>query len=172
MLTVAPLAKLVPVSVIVVPPAVEPDEGVTLPIVGGGSATYVKAEASVLDRPSTVTVTSAAPAARAAVVAWIVVLLTNFTLVAGAPPTVTVAPSAKLAPLMVTRGAAGRRARRRRDAEDGGTHPHGGTCRPARGLGAPAGRQRQTSQHEAGQCTAKRHSRAGAPSHEAHITYR
>ena len=101
-LTVAPLAKLVPVSVIVVPPAVEPDAGEMLPMVGGGSATNVKAEARVLDRPSIVTVTSAAPAARAPVVAWIVVLLTNFTLVAGTPPIVTVAPSAKLAPLTVT----------------------------------------------------------------------
>jgi len=37
--TVAPLAKFVPVRVTVVPPAVEPDEGEMPLMVGGGSAT-------------------------------------------------------------------------------------------------------------------------------------
>ena len=55
----------------------------------------------MLDRPSTVTVTSAGPAARAAVVAFRLALETNWTLVAATPPTVTVAPAAKLAPPMV-----------------------------------------------------------------------
>ncbi len=39
MVTVAPLAKLVPASVTVVPPAVEPEAGEMLLMVGGGSAT-------------------------------------------------------------------------------------------------------------------------------------
>ena len=39
MVTVAPLAKLVPVSVTVVPPAVEPEDGEMPLMVGGGSAT-------------------------------------------------------------------------------------------------------------------------------------
>ena len=56
----------------------------------------------MLDRPSTVTVTSAAPAARAPVVAWMLVLLTNVTVVAATPPMVTAAPAEKLAPLMAT----------------------------------------------------------------------
>ena len=39
MVTVAPLAKLVPVSVTVVPPAVEPEEGEMPLMVGGSSVT-------------------------------------------------------------------------------------------------------------------------------------
>ena len=49
-----------------------------------------------------VTVTVAAPALPAGVVAVIVVLFATTTLVAGVPPNVTVAPEAKFAPVMVT----------------------------------------------------------------------
>ena len=49
-----------------------------------------------------VTTTFTAPAACAGVVAVIVVLLTTTTLVAAVPPNVTVAPDAKLVPLIVT----------------------------------------------------------------------
>jgi hypothetical protein len=52
--------------------------------------------------PLTVTVTVTAPAACAGVVAVILVLLTTTTFVAAVPPNVTVAPVAKLVPLIVT----------------------------------------------------------------------
>ena len=50
----------------------------------------------------TVTVTVAAPALPAGVVAVIWVLLTTTTFVAAAPPNVTVGPAAKFVPVMVT----------------------------------------------------------------------
>jgi hypothetical protein len=49
-----------------------------------------------------VTVTVAAPVLPAGVVAVMVVLFTTVTLVAAVPPIVTVAPVAKLVPVMVT----------------------------------------------------------------------
>jgi hypothetical protein len=49
-----------------------------------------------------VTVTVTAPALPAGVVAVIVVLFTTPTLVAAAPPNVTVAPAAKFVPVIVT----------------------------------------------------------------------
>ena len=52
--------------------------------------------------PLTVTVTVAAPALPAGVVAVICVALTTTTLVAAALPNVTVAPAAKFAPVIVT----------------------------------------------------------------------
>jgi len=52
--------------------------------------------------PRFVTVTVTAPALPAGVVAVICVPLTTTTLVAAAPPNVTVAPAAKLVPVMVT----------------------------------------------------------------------
>jgi hypothetical protein len=52
--------------------------------------------------PFTVTVTVAAPAVPAGVVAVMLVPLTTTTLVAAALPKVTVAPEAKLVPVMVT----------------------------------------------------------------------
>ena len=50
----------------------------------------------------TVTVTVTAPALPAGVVAVICVALTTTTLVAAAPPNITVAPAAKFAPVIVT----------------------------------------------------------------------
>lgn len=52
--------------------------------------------------PGFVTVTVTAPAACAGVVAVMLVLLTTTTLVAAVPPNVTVAPAAKLVPVIVT----------------------------------------------------------------------
>ena len=52
--------------------------------------------------PLTVTVTVTAPAVPAGVVAVMVVLFTTVTLVAAAEPKVTVAPEAKLVPVIVT----------------------------------------------------------------------
>jgi hypothetical protein len=52
--------------------------------------------------PLTVTVTVAAPALPAGVVAVSVVLFTTFTLVAAVPPNVTVAPVTKFVPVIVT----------------------------------------------------------------------
>ena len=52
--------------------------------------------------PLAVTVTVAAPALPAGVVAVIVVLFTTTTLVAAVPPIVTVAPAAKFVPVIVT----------------------------------------------------------------------
>ena len=52
--------------------------------------------------PLTVTVTVAAPAVPAGVVAVMVVLLTTVTFVAAAEPKLTVAPEAKLVPVIVT----------------------------------------------------------------------
>ena len=52
--------------------------------------------------PFTITVTEAAPALPAGVVAVMLVLFTTTTLVAAALPNVTVAPAAKFVPVMVT----------------------------------------------------------------------
>ena len=98
--TVAPEAKLVPVMVTEVPPAVEPLLGLTLVTVG--VTTYVNPPVRLPLCPDCVTVTLTAPALLAGVVAVMVVLLTTVTLVAGAVPNVTVAPEAKLVPVMVT----------------------------------------------------------------------
>jgi hypothetical protein len=86
--------------VIPVPPSIDPEAGATLVTVGG--ATNVKAFVRVpVCASGFVTVTSTAPAACAGVEAVIVVALLTFTLVGAAPPTVTVAPAANPAPVMV-----------------------------------------------------------------------
>jgi len=95
------LAKLVPLIVIVVPPAVGPLVGLTLEIVGTGTSVYVKAPGAVAVPPGVVTATSFAPAVPAGVTAVIEVALTTTTLVAAAPPTVTVVAPVKLVPVMV-----------------------------------------------------------------------
>jgi hypothetical protein len=97
--TTAPNAKFVPVIVIGVPPAIEPLFGLTAVTVGG--AMYVKTAAVALVCPDAVTVTLAAPAGCADVVAVIDVALTTITPVAGDPPTSTVAPPVKFVPLIV-----------------------------------------------------------------------
>src|SRR2546422_68220 len=99
--TVAPDWKLVPVSVTLAPPRVEPLAGVTELAAGG--ATYVNRSPgfAALDCPLTVTMTSATPAGCAGVVALICVALTTLTPVAALPPTVTVAVASKLVPVMV-----------------------------------------------------------------------
>jgi hypothetical protein len=97
--TVAPAAKLVPVIVTPVPPAVGPLVGLTLLTVG--AITYVYPFARLPLCPLTVTVIVTAPVLPAGVVAVIVVALTTTTLVAEAAPNVTVAPVAKLVPVIV-----------------------------------------------------------------------
>src|SRR3989442_1757360 len=101
--TVAVVSKFVPLIVIAMPPAVEPDVGLTPVTVGAGGATYVNWSAALvaLDWPPTVTTTSAAPATCAGVVALSCVALTKLTPVATAPPTVTVAVASKFVPLIV-----------------------------------------------------------------------
>ena len=99
--TVAPAAKFVPVIVTAVPPAVDPLFGETLLTVG--TTTYVNPLAKLPPAaPGFVTVTVTAPALPAGVVAVICVPLTTTTLVAAAPPNVTVAPAAKFVPVIVT----------------------------------------------------------------------
>ena len=96
----APL-KLVPVIVMNVPPRVEPDDGVTLEIVGIGiGTTYVNAPVLVAVPPAVVTTTSLAPAVPTGVMAVIEVALAT-TLVAGTPPTVTLLALLKLVPTIV-----------------------------------------------------------------------
>src|SRR5436190_1641213 len=98
---VAPLTKSVAVMVTTVPPSVGPDAGDTVVMVGAVE-TYVNALASVpLCASGLVTVTLTAPAAWAGVVAVIEVALVITTLVAAAPPIVTVAPATKLVPVIV-----------------------------------------------------------------------
>ena len=95
---VAPFTNPVPTIVITVPPAIGPTTGVTLETVG--AATYVNAPVDVTTPPIVVTATSFAPAVPEGVTAVIEVALTTTTLVAAAPPTVTVAPL-KFVPVMV-----------------------------------------------------------------------
>jgi len=95
------LAKLVPLIVIVVPPAVGPEIGLTLVIVGTGTSVYVKALVAVTVPPGVVTATSFAPAVPAGVIAVIEVALTTTTVVAATPPTVTALAPVKLVPVMV-----------------------------------------------------------------------
>ena len=98
--TVAPVAKFVPVIVTAVPPAVVPLFGDTLLTVG--ITTYVNPLVKLPLCPLTVTVTVTAPALPAGVVAVMVVLFTTTTFVAAAAPNVTVAPAAKFVPVIVT----------------------------------------------------------------------
>jgi len=98
--TVAPVAKFVPVIVTEVPPDVDPVFGFTLLTVGG--TVYVYPFVRLPLCPLTVTVTVTAPALPAGVVAVIVVLFTTTTFVAAVLPNVTVAPVAKFVPVIVT----------------------------------------------------------------------
>jgi hypothetical protein len=98
--TVAPVAKFVPVRVTAVPPSVDPLLGLTAVTVGG--AKYVNPFVKLPLCPPIVTVTVTAPALDAGVVAVIVVLLVTTTFVAAAAPNVTVAPAAKFVPVIVT----------------------------------------------------------------------
>jgi hypothetical protein len=106
--TVAPVAKFVPVIVTAVPPAVDPLVGETLLTVG--ATAYVNPLLRLPLSPLTVTVTVTAPALPAGVVHVICVELTTTTFVADALPSppcrpapkVTVAPEAKFVPVTVT----------------------------------------------------------------------
>jgi hypothetical protein len=98
---VAPAAKFVPVIVIGVPPAVGPLLGETLLTVGAGAKVNPLARLP-LSPLLLVTVTVTAPVLPAGVVAVMVVVLTTVTPVAAVDPNVTIAPLAKLVPVMVT----------------------------------------------------------------------
>jgi hypothetical protein len=98
--TVAPVAKFVPVIVTDVPPATGPLFGLTLLTVG--VTTYVYPFARLPLCPLTVTVTVTAPSAPAGAVAVIVVLFTTATFVAATLPNFTVAPETKFVPVIVT----------------------------------------------------------------------
>ena len=97
------LVKLVPRTVISVPPAIGPEAGVTAVMIGVFVApVYVNAPMRVADWPSgLVTCTSRPPAVPAGVRAVSCVALTNATFVATVPPTRTVAPEVKLVPVSV-----------------------------------------------------------------------
>src|SRR6185295_3449195 len=101
--TVAPLTNALPLIVTDVPPAVGPELGETALTVGAfAGATYVNPLVSVpLCASGLTTVTFAAPAAWAGVVAVIDVVLTTLTAVAAAPPMLTVAPLTNPLPLIV-----------------------------------------------------------------------
>ena len=87
---VAPFTNPVPTIVITVPPAIGPTTGVTLETVG--ATTYVNAPVDVTTPPIVVTATSLAPAVPDGVTAVNDVPAPfTTTLVAAAPPTVTVA---------------------------------------------------------------------------------
>ena len=86
--------------VMVVPPRVEPDVGLTLEMVGAGTE-YLKPSAFVAVPPGVVTTTSLAPMMPAGVSAVIEVALTTTTLVAAAPPTVTLLAPVKFVPVIV-----------------------------------------------------------------------
>ena len=95
---VAPV-KLVPVIVIAVPPAVEPEVGETEEIVGG--AKYVNAFVAVALPLGVVTATLVAPTVPAGVTAVMLVEETTTTLVAATPPTVTLVAPVKSQPVIV-----------------------------------------------------------------------
>ena len=90
------LAKLVPMIVIVVPPATGPLDGLTLATVG--ASTYVNCVAAVTGPPAVVTTTFCAPDPTGVVAVITVALLVNT--VALSLPTVTVA-LAKFVPVIV-----------------------------------------------------------------------
>src|SRR6185312_14806582 len=101
-LTPAPERKLVPPMVTVVPPPVGPELGET-EVTVGLVLVYVNPLERVALCPSVlVTTTLTVPVACAGVVAVMDALLTTVTFVAEVPHKVTVAPAAKLLPLMLT----------------------------------------------------------------------
>ncbi len=93
-----------PVMVTAVPPFAVPVFGVIDVTVGAGLLpVYVNALLRLPERPvEFVTVTVTVPTAPAGDVAEMVVLFSTVTLVAALAPNVTVAPAAKLVPVMVT----------------------------------------------------------------------
>jgi hypothetical protein len=103
-LTDAPERKPVPVMMTAVPPAVLPEAGETLLIVGAGLLVeYVNPFVSVSLWPSLlVTSTLVAPDECTGVIAVIAVLLTTVTAVADVPPIFTDAPERKPVPVIVT----------------------------------------------------------------------
>ena len=96
---VAPI-KLVPVIVIAVPPAVDPNNGDKEVIVGTG-VVYVNAFVAVAVPSGVVTATLCAPTVPAGVTAVMLVDETTATLVAATPPTVTLVAPVKLVPVIV-----------------------------------------------------------------------
>ena len=98
--TLVTFVKLVPVIVIAVPPAVEPDVGDTDEIVVGG-VIYVNASAALAVPLGVVTATLCAPTVPAGVTAVTLVDETTTTLVAATPPTVTLVALVKFAPVIV-----------------------------------------------------------------------
>jgi hypothetical protein len=100
MVTVAPEMKFVPVSVIVVPPPVEPDLGFTAVRVGGGTV-YVYPFESVAVPFVVATTTSVDPMAWGAVVPVMVVGLTTMNAFGVAPPIETVVAELKFEPVSV-----------------------------------------------------------------------
>ena len=92
--------KLVPLMVIVVPPRVEPDVGLTLVMVGSETM-YVNALVFVAVPLSVVTATFCAPAVPAGVFAVMEVLDPTTTPVASTPPMVTLVAPVKLVPRIV-----------------------------------------------------------------------
>jgi hypothetical protein len=101
--TLTPPANPEPWMVTLVPPRYMPELGLINEIVGGGAKTNVYAFVRQLWVPSGfVTHRSADPAACEPVVAVIVVDVATLTLLAGTPPTDTVAPSRNPVPFIVT----------------------------------------------------------------------
>ena len=98
----APATKLVPVIVTGVPPAVGPEEGLTLLTVGVGVNVYWSAAVLALVPPGVVTVTSTVPAVPAGAVAVILVALLTVTFAALVGPNLTAAAPVKLVPVIVT----------------------------------------------------------------------
>ena len=96
---VAPV-RFVPVIVIAVPPAVEPNNGDKEVIVGTGFK-YVNAFVAVAVPLGVVTATLFAPTVPAGVTAVMLVDETTTTLVAATPPTVTLVAPVKLVPVIV-----------------------------------------------------------------------
>ena len=88
--TVAPVAKFVPVIVTAVPPSVDPLFGLTTAYRRHYHVRVSACQTST-QRPGLVTVTVTAPALPAGVVAVIVVAFVTTTFVAAVPPNVTVA---------------------------------------------------------------------------------
>jgi hypothetical protein len=102
--TLTPVApvKLVPVIVTDVPPAVDPEDGLTLDTAGAGSYVNWSALEVALVPPGVVTVTWTVPAMPAGETAEIDVELFTTTPVAALAPKLTVAPETKPVPVIVT----------------------------------------------------------------------
>jgi hypothetical protein len=90
--TVAPGTNPVPATVTVLPPATNPDAGITPVTVGNASYVNLSAADVALVPPAVVTVTLSCPAAPGGDVAVIELGLSTVTFVPGADPNCTVAP--------------------------------------------------------------------------------